>query len=160
MGELRQSGVPLNRLNPVFLFSDLMDTRFSGFVVVTIEGFSGIEEGVVFFREGQLAGAAFSYDHPDVSVFGNAALDSAFNACLAKRGVLDVVSLSRQQVDLVLALEEKVAVSLSPVKADLAKKLAGPFSDRFAQTALRSTQQETVDRHELLKKLGLAELAK
>lgn len=160
MGELRQAGVLLSKTNPVFLFSDLMDTGFSGIAILTIEGFSGIEESIVFFREGQIVGSVYSYDSQDIAVFSQTALESGFNAYLAKHGVLDVVNLSRQQIDLILALDERVATPLGFQKSALQAQLSGTFSERFAKEALNASPSETGKRHDLLKKLGLSELIK
>lgn len=158
MGELRQAGALLSKTNPVFLFSDLMDTSFSGFVVLTIEGFSGIEEAIVFFREGTVCGSVYSYDSKDIVMFSQTAMDSSFNAFLAKHGVLDVVNLSRQQIDLILALDGRVGIPPGFQKSALQSKLSGSFSESFAQAALNASPSETVAKHELLKKLGLSEL--
>ena len=158
VGDLKQAGVLLSKTNPVFLFSDLMDTNFSGFVVLTIEGFSGIEEALVFFREGNLVGSVYSYDRPDIAVFSKTALDSSFNAFLAKHGVLDVIALSRQQIDLIFALDERIGIPVGFQKSALQASLTGQFSEAFGQKALNASPSESASRHDLLKRLGLSEL--
>ena len=158
VGEVVQSRQLLSNSNPSALFSDWIQTRFTGFVVLTIDGFFGIEEAVVFFRDGETIGSVYTYDFFDVTVYSQIALESSVNAFLAKHGVFDAVELSHQQVDLVLALDDRIRVRFPVKKADLESLFKEVFSPRFGKAALKFPAAPTGERHQLLKKLGLGEL--
>ena len=103
-GEKIEEGLTINKVNPEELFKSFMDSEFSGYIVLTIYGYAGIEEGLLLFQKGIIVGALFSYDTSNHSIEGEEALVRILNAFKAKYGVLDINSLSKQQVELTITL--------------------------------------------------------
>ncbi|MBU0635762.1 hypothetical protein KKE06_01935 [Candidatus Micrarchaeota archaeon] len=160
VGDPIEEGLELEKIEPHSFLAKLFVPNFSGYVVITLEGYSGIEEGVLFFQEGTGVGAAFSYDSFDTAVFGDTALNSFFNGLAAKKGVADVFKLSKQQVDLILALDERTAIRTPLVQDMVSKKIRNQYNASFAQAAVRGLDTVVTHSSDLLKKIGLGEMAK
>ncbi len=138
---------------------ELLHNKFSGYVVVTISGITGIEEGLLFFLEGVVSGAAHTFDSSDSAVFGTHALELFFNALAAEKGIVETYALSRQQVELILALEEKI--SAEEPKRGLSSLFVKSYSPELAQKLLPVQEaSEELHKFEVLKKFGLSDLAK
>lgn len=160
VGETVEEALELSKIDPKEFVGRLLSSSFAGYMVVTIEGFSGIEEGVLFFRDNLLVGAAFSYDHYDLGVFGDVALESFFNALASKRGIVDVYRLTKQQLDLILALDERTAVARPIGKEGIDKKLRAKYDSFFGRQALQGMQKVVRPASDLIKKIGLGDIAK
>lgn len=160
VGETVEEGLELAKIEKLSFLNKFFVPSFSGYIAVTIEGFSGIEEGVLFFREGTASGAAFCYDNFDIAVFGDVALESFFNSLAAQKGVIDVFRLSRQQIDLILALDERTSVNLPLTKIGIEKKIRKKYDSSFAQAAVKGLEQVITPSSDLLKKIGLGEMVR
>jgi len=108
VGETVESLVELARFGADRVL-ELQARKFSGYVVVTLDGVSGIEEGLLFLMDGRVVGCAYSLDAAELAVYGRNALALFFNGLAARHGIVDLCGLSRQQLELILALEEKIA---------------------------------------------------
>ena len=158
VGEVLQQGIAVKEIDTKALTLSLLDKRFSGYLVVTIDGFDGIEEGVVLFKEGFMAGAFYNYDNFNISVFGNSAMQQAMNALVAERGIIDIVALSNQQIDLVIAFHDKVKITVAIDKRQLEKIFPKVFTQEFAKKVLGGVVKEAESRKSVFKRLGLSEL--
>ncbi len=160
VGEALAEGLALEKIQPVAFLQKFFGGNFSGYVVATIEGYSGIEEGALFFRDGNPVGAAFSYDNVDISAFGDEAMGMFFNALASQKGIVDVVKLTKQQVDLVVALDERTGLQKTVFPETLEKRIPAIYSPMYAQQALRGLERIMTPASDIMKKMGLGELAK
>ncbi|PJA16143.1 MAG: hypothetical protein COX63_03515, partial [Candidatus Diapherotrites archaeon CG_4_10_14_0_2_um_filter_31_5] len=62
---------------------ELIKTKFSGYVNLTIQGFDGLEEGTLIFREGKIIASGYEYLKYGISVNGNSAIAQTFNSAAA-----------------------------------------------------------------------------
>ncbi len=158
VGEVLQQGIAVEEIDTKPLTLSLLDKRFSRHVAVTIDGFDGIEEAVVMFKEGFMVGSFYTYDNFNISVFGNSALQQAMNALVAERGIIDIVALSNQQIDLVIAFHDKVKVTVAIDKRQLEKIFPKGFSQEFAKKVLGGVVKQAESGKSGFKRLCLSEL--
>ena len=151
-------GKKLSELDFMTEAQDLLDKGFIGYAVLTIEGLDGVEEGLLFFREGRLVGAIYDFLKYGVTVYAQDALPAVFNAAAAEHGVLDAYSLSRQQMELVSAFQGKMVLANPLEKKDLLKLKADSYSDYYARKFLGGKLKSEATRAEILKRFGLGKL--
>ena len=134
---------------------------FSGYLVATVEGVEGIEEGALFYRDGKIVASVYEYLKHGVSVSSEEAARCCFNALASDYAVYDLVKLSNKQVDLVLALNEgyrlKAALEKNGVQRLFAKEFSTAFAERFLASILLQ-KRFSESKYHLLKKLGLHKL--
>jgi hypothetical protein len=155
VGETTEFLIPLSQFGLARLL-EYQSRRFSGYVVATIDGYSGIEEGLLFLSDGRVAGCAYSLDAPDVTVFGRTALPFFLNALLAPVGVADVYALSRQQLELILALDEKIVCEEPP--GGLKKTVPASFAPELVRSVLPQASAPASHKKDLFKKIELTDL--
>jgi hypothetical protein len=139
-------------------FSDLMYNAFNGYLVVTIEGYAGIEEGVFLFKNGAIVGSLYEYTNFDIVVFGDFALQQSFNAAAADFAVFDVCELSKQQVELVIAFNEKIQLPQQIVFKDIGRFFKQKFDSAFAEKTLKQVLKKEESKYDIFKKIGLTDI--
>ena len=143
---------------PFERLKSMVDTGFNGYLVATIEGVTGLEEGLLMVREKEIVGAIFDALRVNKQLYGIPALRLVLNLLKAKKGVFDVNGLSKQQIDLIIAFNEKVHLH-KPVNMSLLKKLE-PEEYRkdlvSKEMAFDLTAEET--KQNLLKRMGLGSI--
>lgn len=155
VGELIEEGIELSSINPKQKLEELADKIFSGYIVTLIEGFDGLEEGVLIFKKGILIAAAHEYCKYGITVFGDVSLEQVTNAMRAKYGVSDLISLTVQQADLVTAFNDKLRLTRDYSKGDLAKIIPKKYSTSPAEKTLSQVLKKEESKHDLLKRFGL-----
>lgn len=158
VGKLASQGVKTSEYNLNKEFEKLTEGMFSGYVVATIEGFAGIEEGVLIFRKGNAVGSIYEYNKYGITVYGNSAIPQFFNSLSAKYGIIDVISLSTQQSELVLAFHDKVKLGKELSKKDIEKNYKKGFTTKYAEQVLSEVLKEKKSKYDVFKKLGLVGL--
>ena len=158
VGEVIEENLVLNQIDLTGLISALIDKQFTGYIVNTIEGFAGVEEGVLIFKKGEIVGSFYEYSNYDIIVFGDAAVQHAFNSLNALKGVFDIISLSIQQVDLVSAFNDRVKVAIKLKKSELLGLVRKGFTTFFAEKTLGNVIEQHESRQSILKRLGLSEI--
>ncbi len=158
VGEIVEQGLDLSELAVRELLESFVGRGFSGYIVNTVSGHSGVEEGLLLFRQGVLAGSFFEYMSNGSTFFGDYSLQHVFNSFAAEKGVVDIVSLSMQQVDLITAFNEKLKVSVEFSKKTFSKYFVKTYSTEFALQAMDSDKESKPDTKSIFKKLGLADL--
>lgn len=158
VGSLIKEGVKLSDVNFSNIASTLMSESFSGYIIITIEGYSGIEEGMVLFRKGELIGSIFDYTKFEVTVYGDAAAEQVFNASKAKHGIFDICSLNTQQVDLITAFNEKVNVENQINAKNLNRMIPSTYDAKYAKKVLVDALKKEESKYEIFKKLGLSDI--
>ncbi|MCX8158187.1 MAG: DUF2226 domain-containing protein [Candidatus Diapherotrites archaeon] len=150
-----EKGVRLKDFNYKNKFLDFLDKGFTGYVVVTIDGFEGIEEGVLIFKKGTIVAAIYDFLNYDSSLYGKDALNYVFNAFVCDEGVVDVYTLTPQQVDLITAFNDKIELEKKISKGDISKLFSSKYSEDLSKSFVSKFLKEHSSREEVLKKLGL-----
>lgn len=140
----------------VALLKELKGKLFNGYVCLTIQGRGGIEEGVIVYDNGKIVGCSYEYLAHQREFLGDAAFSRTMNASLASNGIIDVFQLRNDQVQLILAFNEKIICL--PSDAELDKFNSTQFNSAFEDEARRATTQ--ADRPSLLKKYGVGAIEK
>lgn len=131
------------------VFNGLQRINFNGYVIQTIRG-NSIEEGVMFFRDGQLNACLIECLGSDKVFKGEEAIPYFFNQTRGV-GFFQTVSLSRSQVDLVVAFDEKLILKNKITLKDLPKLIPNSFVDKF---------ELSINTENVLEKYGLNALKK
>ncbi|MEK6958007.1 MAG: hypothetical protein AABW99_03450 [archaeon] len=158
VGEVISRGVNLKDVDAKRLIESFYDKKFSGYLVATLRGYDGLEEGVLLFKEGSLAASLFEYDFYGVTIFGDAAIPQVFNSFAATYVVADVVYLSNQQVDLVTAFNDKSRLTKEIKKSDVGRLIPNAYSADFAKQTLSQVVDKKESKKDIFKKLGLGGL--
>jgi hypothetical protein len=158
VGDKVKQGINLQDFDQKKEVLSLMGNSFSGYVIVTSEGLDGIEEGALILKSGMPVGALYEYSKFDITVFGEGALPKIFNAFLAKYGVVDIYSLSNQQVDLVTAFNDRIKIENVLDQNAIKKLFPSKYSLKLAEEVLSQVLEKHESRTSILKKLGLSAL--
>ncbi len=158
VGEVKEEGLHLSEFNARAKVEALAESSFSGYVAATIEGYAGLEEGVLLFKKGQMVASAYEYLKYGITVFGDAALPQFFNALAAKFGAVDVVALTAQQADLITAFNDKMRLTGSFGSKDVPRLVAKAYTPEYARQVLSEVLRAGETKQEILKRLGLGSL--
>jgi hypothetical protein len=106
----------------------IYDKRFSGYLIQSVRG-NYIEEGALFFREGEMIACIVECVGVKRTLKGTEAMEFFFNQTRGK-GFFQCVELTRSQVDLVTAFDEKLLADKIALK-ELPKFIPSVFSPKF-----------------------------
>ncbi len=137
---------------------ELIKKRFSGYVVATVEGFYGMEEGTLVFWSGKIIAASHEYLRYGVIINGDPAVSQAMNAFAAEFGVVDIVELSPTEAELILAVNPKTMAKTSVNPNDVKKLIPKKFSPEYAKKTLSIAFKKTPSKKEIFKRIGLDEM--
>ncbi len=124
----------------------LSEKKFNGYVILTVKG-NFIEEGAIFFREGEIVACMVECLVAEKSLKGNESLEYFFNQTRGL-GYYHCVELTRSQVDLVTAFDEKLLVSKIDLKG-LPRMIPFAFSPKFEGSEQKTDALETYGLGEL-----------
>ena len=158
IGEVISRGVNLKEIDVKRLILGLFKKKFSGYLVATLEGIRGLEEGVLIFKSGDLTAAFYEYGLFGITVFGDSALPHVFNSFAAEYIISDIVSLSNQQADLITAFHDKAKVESVVSEKEISRLIPRVFSEKFAQSVLTKVVESNESKDDVFKKLGLSKL--
>lgn len=158
VGVLKRQTVALNSLDIAKEFESLSDAGFSGYAVATIQGADGMDEALVLFNDGLIVGTVYTYCKYDFELKGPEAVDPCFNGLAAKQGVVDVNALSHQQVELVLAFNDKVKLSAPIQKRQFRSLFKASFDESASMRLLAKVKRSEESRGDLFKRFGLGGL--
>ena len=125
---------------------EVLSKSFNGYLVLSVRGHF-IEEGAIFFKGGEIIACIVECLAAERTLKGNEALEFFFNQTKG-RGFFHLVSLTRSQVDLVTAFDEKLLVNKIDLK-ELPKMLPSVFSVKF---------EKQINEKNVLDSYGLSEL--
>jgi len=125
---------------------ELLSKSFNGYLVLSVRGHF-VEEGAIFFKGGEIIGCIAECLAAERTLKGNAALEFFYNQTKG-RGFFHLVGLTRSQVDLVTAFDEKLLVNKIDLK-ELPKLLPSVFSVKF---------EKQINEKSALEAYGLSEL--
>lgn len=129
------------------VFEKLKEMRFNGYIIQSIVA-DAVEEGVIFFREGEMIASIIEVLALKQTLKGDEALNY-FLAQTKAKGFFQSVELSRSQIDLVTAFDEKLLISKGFSLKDLAKSIPDSFETKFKMSGEKSDP---------LSKFGLSDL--
>ena len=158
IGEVISRGINLRDIDSKRLVESFYDKAFSGYLINSVEGFDGMEEGVLLFKEGIIVASLYEYDFYGITVFGDSAVPQVFNSFAANFVVADVVSLTNQQVDLVTAFNDKSKVEVGVPKNSIVRLIPKKYSEEFAKKTLNEVVKKSESKKDVFKKLGLGGL--
>lgn len=160
VGEIVEENIALSEVKFEEKLLKLSKEAFTGYLVLTVEGRSGIEEGLLLFKGGLAVGAIYEYVKFKKMFYGDNALEQLLNAVLAEFGVMDIVGLSRQQVDLIIAFNEKVELRKPLSQKEITKIIPKQYQVAVAEKALGKELKKKESKFDVFKKLGLGGLGK
>lgn len=117
---------------------------FNGYIIQTIDAGS-IEEGILFIRDGKLLASVVESLTAKKTLKSMEAFKHFLNQTRG-RGFYQVVELSRSQVDLVTAFDEKMLIGQEIALKDVTKLIPNIFTDKFATG---ETKQDIFEAHGL-----------
>ena len=158
VGNVIKEGVNLKDVKFKNIISTLIKESFTGYIILTVEGYSGIEEGMLLFRKGNMIGSIFDYSKFEVTVYGDSASEHVFNASQAGFGLFDICALSIQQVDLVTAFNEKVKLDTHITTKNLNKFISSKYDEKYAKKVLAKALTKEETKYDVFKKLGLTDI--
>ena len=158
LGKIEEKQLLFSEDQPFLKLKQLLKSGFSGYLVATIEGISGLEEGLVMLRESEIVGAVFDALRIKKQVYGVKGLRLSLNLLKAKKGVFDVNKLSRQQIDLIMAFNDKIGLPKTVNAATLAKLEPAAYRSELVSKELAVDLGAKETKYNLLKKLGLGSI--
>lgn len=152
-----ERGKALGKFDPKEYLLKLMNEKFCGYISLTVSGDKGFEEATIVLNNGQITCCDYEYFKFNRKFSAEDGLKRAFNAFLAKNGVLDCFSLRPQQVQLVMTLNED-CVLREPV-GEHALALPASFSTDYEKEVAGELAKTEETRSWFLKKYGLTKLS-
>jgi len=158
VGKVEEAQVHFSESQPLDKVKQLLQSGFSGYLVATTEGATGLEEGLLMLKNKEVVGAIFDALRINKQLYGVPALRSVLNLLKAGKGVFDLNVLSVQQIDLIMAFNEKIKLP-KPIAVQMLSKLApSKYNPGFVSNELAVGMQATDTKSNLLKKLGLGSI--
>ncbi|MBN1941122.1 MAG: DUF2226 domain-containing protein [Candidatus Diapherotrites archaeon] len=160
VGSILAKNLILKEINLENKINSFLEKDFRGYLVLTAAGRAGIEEGAILIQKNELIGAVFEYLRFKKRVYGELALRHYFNAAKADFGVMDVVSLSKQQIELIIAFNEKIELAKHLTSKEIAKIVPRAYDAKTAESFLGDELQKQESRFDVFKRVGLAEFSR
>ena len=155
-GRLIEQGLKLEIKAVLIRLKAMMEEDFTGYLILTTEGRTGLEESVLLFRKGGIAGSIFSFETAGKEVIGEKALTLSLNSFRSKYGIIDISALSIQQIDLIVAFNEELKIVKQYSFKEIEKMIPPSFNQDYASDL--SPDKKEPSRDDLFKEFGLAGL--
>ncbi len=126
------------------LLTELENNLFNGYLVMSVKG-DCIEEGVLFFKEGEPIAAIAECLFFEKTFKGKEALKYVMNQTKGD-GFFQTIELSKNQIDLVTAFDGKILLGDKINLKDLSKLIPDKFQQYFE---ISECDDEAVDRYGL-----------
>ncbi len=150
-----ERGREVPKINPRKYMHQLMDQGFRGYNSITIHGETGLEEGTIIYRNGEIISGDYVYFRYNKQYQAEEGIKRALNALRSRNGVIDTYSLTSHQVELILTLNEDCTLR-EPISKDKLQ-LPSHFTRDYEEKLIKKKTQE-LSRDELLRKYGLTAL--
>jgi hypothetical protein len=139
------------KLNYESMLNDLFLKKFSGYVCLTINQNKGYEDGFIVFQDGILQGAYYTLLDKNKEYYSEKAL-AFFMKGIKILGNLDIYSLTKEQVELLLTFNEKIRNK--PINSI---KYLNDFSNNNITEEL-FVEEKDENKYDLFKKIGLGNI--
>ena len=147
-------GINLKEVDLKGTLNNFFTANFSGYACVTIDGYDGVEEGVIVFKAGHPIAFSYSYLKHDKNLSGVQALPRAFNAFRARNGVMDVFATTKEQLELILSFNSDAVLKQVLTQDELDRLTGAPYTEGYAVQVLG--RKEEISKRDVLKKYGLS----
>ncbi len=155
VGKIVESCFELKNFSFSKRVQELSDRGFSGYIVLTVEGCVGFEEGLILLRQGEIIGCVFDFLKIGEMYYGDDALRLLLNSSKSNYGVADIIELSRQQAELVLAFNDRMAFSKSVNAKDLSKLTPSNYEVSLVKLFVGEKIKIEESRFDVIKRFGL-----
>lgn len=118
---------------------ELSSKSFNGYIIQAVSGHL-VEEGAIFFREGEIIGFIVECLAADKTFKGNEAKEYFLNE-VRGMGFYHCIELTKSQVDLVMAFDEKILGDKINLK-ELAKLIPSAFTPKFERNSAQKSALE------------------
>ena len=130
------------------LLRELGDRKFSGYAAIAVQGKYGIEEGTQVFDDGKPVASFYEYYAFRKMAAGSEAFRRVINASASMKGVIDVVELTNEQVQLAVAFNEAAIYIPSESELKPRKLEFDPmFEEEFKLRSLSPTRDELLKKY-------------
>jgi hypothetical protein len=116
--------------NIYLTIQELVNSGFNGYIIQSIKSWC-VQEGVIFFRDGKVIASIVECSFVKKNLKGDEAFLEFLNQTLVK-GYYQIVELSRSQIDLIIAFDQKLLFSKEIVLKDVTKLIPNKFIERFS----------------------------
>jgi hypothetical protein len=149
-GNALKTGLDVAVIDFFALLRELSDRKFSGYAAIATQGKYGIEEGTQVFDDGKPVASFYEYYAFRKMAVGGDAFKRVLNASTAIKGVIDVVELTNEQVQLAIAFNEAAiyipsAAELRPRKIEFDPL----FEEEFKFQSLSPTRDELLKKYKV-----------
>ncbi|MFH0905982.1 MAG: DUF2226 domain-containing protein [archaeon] len=151
--------VNLTELIPEKLFQDLLEKAFSGFSHITIDSKSSFEESIIIFSKGKIVGSIYLIDYYNVELFGKSAINLCFSSFGSQSGILNLYSLSEDQIKLILIFNDKIAYNYN-IDKKIISKINFKYNGSEITNLLKDKIIDNDAKKDIFTRLGLSELLK
>ncbi|MDD3159918.1 MAG: hypothetical protein PHQ98_03055 [Candidatus ainarchaeum sp.] len=108
------------------IFTELLAKSFNGYLIISIYS-NCLEESICFFKSGQIVGCLTEIMQLNKVIKGDESINYFFNQTRGQ-GSYQLVELTKSQIDLIIAFDEKLKVNL---EKDFLKKIPNQFVLKF-----------------------------
>lgn len=150
-GNVIKTDVDVATVDFLALLKELGVKLFNGYLAIAIKGNGGIEEGTLLFDNGKIVAATYEYFKHGKTLLADKAFVRILNASFAKHGSVDLVLLSNEQVQLVLAFNEN-AITIPNEKdwsAFKGRTFSSTYEDEITGVAPMSTGVDVMQKYKL-----------
>jgi len=155
-GTIIEENIPLKTEILMQKIKTVMEEHFSGYIIITCSGITGIEEAIFLIRKGELSAIIVNYDAIEKELIGEQALPHALNLLKAQHGIYDIIALTTQQIDLIIAFNEEIKLKKKYDFRAIQKMLPLKYSEEFSKKLIE--KETTKTKEELFKELGLTKV--
>jgi len=155
-GEPVERGTKVPKTSPRNIIEGLMKDKFTGYNAITIHGETGLEEGVIIYKNGKIIGSEYSYFKYNKKYMSKEALERSLNALKSRNGVIDTYKLTSHQIQLTKTMNEEAMLSEPVGKEEL--EIPSTFTTKYEE-GLMEKRTKKLTKEELLKKYGLTGLS-
>jgi len=154
-GEPVERGRKVQKISPKHTIQTLIENDFTGYNTITIHGETGLEEGVIVYKDGYIIGAEYIYFKYNKTYIAEEGLERALNALNSKNGIMDTYKLSSHQLQLAKTMNEENMLQEPIGKEEL--EVPTTFNKEYEEQLMKKETKE-LTQSELLKKYGLTQL--
>lgn len=147
----------LDIIEPEKLLIDLNTKQFTGYIYLVIHSLHSFEENIIFFQKGNVAGAIYLNNLYNAEMLGKSAFDLSLNSLCYNDGLLNIYSLSEEQLKLVLIFNDKIKYDYN-LNPKTISKLKLTFNDKLVDNLLKDKIVSIVSRQDLFNRFNINEL--
>lgn len=149
--------VYIDIIEPDKLLLDLSSKKFTGFLYLVIQSEYSFEENFIMFLKGHITGSIYLNNKHNLEVYGQDAFKLSVNSLAYKEGVLNIYTLSEEQLKLVLIFNDKIKFDFK-INQNSLSKLNLKYDKLLFNNIFKNKLQKTQLRSELFEKFNINEL--